>query len=346
VTVDDPTPTPDVDQLLARLAPPGWDPPAVREDERRGHRTVTLSAGPYTATFLPDLGMLGSSLTHDGDELLDRTGGVERYEEGHTTGLPLLHPWANRLEHLWYSSQGVHVDIEPRPPVHLLDGLPIHGTMTARTGWQVELAIVDSTRALLQTRFAFDTPDLLESFPFPHELALFVELNVDLLRVTTTLHATGDRPVPVSFGWHPYLRLPDVPRAELAVELPERVHLALDGRMLPTGEETAEPAETLWLGNKRDADLRRFDDLYRLTGGRELALVGRGRRLAVTLEDGYDHAQVYAPAGQTFVCLEPMTAPVNALVSGDHPVVDPGGTYRATFTVALTDVDRPAPPPL
>lgn len=331
-----PLSTDELDALLDRLEPPGWDPPSVREEEVRGRRTVTLGAGPYTATFLPDLGMLGSSLTFGGDEHLDLSGGLDRYADGHTTGLPLLHPWANRLAHLWYSSGGVHVDVDGAPPVHLLDGLPIHGTMTAQPGWQVELAIADSTRALLQTRFAFDRPDLLASFPFPHELALFIELNVDLLRVTTTLHATGDRPVPVSFGWHPYFRLPDVPRAELALELPDRRHLVLDGRMLPTGEGVDEPAETLWLGNKRDADLRRFDDLYHLTGRRELAVAGGGRRLAVTLEEGYEYAQVYAPAGQTFVCLEPMTAPIDALSSGEHPVVEPGGTYRATFTVAIS----------
>ena len=31
--------------------------------------------------------------------------------------------------------------------------------------------------------------------------------------ITTTLHATGERAVPVSFGFHPYLRLPGTDRA-------------------------------------------------------------------------------------------------------------------------------------
>jgi galactose mutarotase-like enzyme len=45
---------------------------------------------------------------------------------------------------------------------------------------------------------------------------------------------------------------------------------------------------------------------------------------------------VYAPAGQPFVCLEPMTAPTNALVTGDHRVVAPGGAFTARYAIRLT----------
>ena len=41
--------------------------------------------------------------------------------------------------------------------------------------------------------------------------------------------------------------------------------------------------------------------------------------MAVEFDAGYPFAQVYAPADAGFVCLEPMTAPANALISGDQP---------------------------
>ena len=47
-----------------------------------------------------------------------------------------------------------------------------------------------------------------------------MSLRSDLLTWSVTLTATGDVPVPVSFGWHPYLRLPGVPRAEWDLQLP------------------------------------------------------------------------------------------------------------------------------
>ena len=56
--------------------------------------------------------------------------------------------------------------------------------------------------------------ELLDLFPFPHELDMDVEVRGMRLEVRTTLRATGDRRVPVAFGYHPYFRLPDVPRAK------------------------------------------------------------------------------------------------------------------------------------
>jgi len=38
-----------------------------------------------------------------------------------------------------------------------------------------------------------------------------------------------------------------------------------------------------------------------------------GRRLLVHYGSGYRHAQVFAPPGGEFVCLEPMAAPTTAL---------------------------------
>ena len=53
---------------------------------------------------------------------------------------------------------------------------------------------------------------------------------------------------------------------------------------------------------------------------------------------GYPFAQVYAPSDDDVVAYEPMTAPTNALVAGgpDLPVLEPGGRYEATFSIAIT----------
>jgi len=47
-----------------------------------------------------------------GAELLDLSGGVARYEQGHQTGLPLLAPWANRLGGWRYEIDGVEVRVK------------------------------------------------------------------------------------------------------------------------------------------------------------------------------------------------------------------------------------------
>jgi aldose 1-epimerase len=289
---------------------------------------VSISSGPLEATFLPQLGMLGSSLRHRGEDLLALPGGLDGYRSGNVTGLPLLAPWANRLGARHYEVDGVVVDLDGLDLTTDAHGLPIHGTMTAQPGWEV----VAVSRHSLTARFDFGAhPDLLASFPFPHELRIEATVEAATLRVDTTLVPTGDRPVPVSFGYHPYLRLPGARRADIRLRLPQRRHVELGDRQLPTGRTHVEEAEDEPVGT------RTFDDLYELGDDRRLALAGNGRRVVVELGDGYGHAQVFTPPAAESICLEPMTAPVNALVDGAYAAAKPGASFTTTFWLRVHD---------
>jgi aldose 1-epimerase len=309
--------------------------PTVRMGMVDGEPSVTLAAGQLEASFMPGLGLLGTSLRHRGEELLALPGGVEGYRDGHVTGLPLLAPWANRLPGWRYRAAGVEVDLDGLDLHTDPGGLPIHGTLTAHRGWRLERLAADADRAVLEAGLDYgDWPELLAAFPFPHRLTVTFALQGASLAVTTTLAATGDRPVPVAFGWHPYLRLPGAPRAAWRLLLPSRTHLELDDRGLPTGKAADEPAEAAPVGE------RTFDDLYALDAdpaARRLGLEVAGRRLVVGYGDGYDHAQVFAPPGAEFVCLEPMTAPTAALATGATPLVAPGDSFRARFTIGVEE---------
>jgi aldose 1-epimerase len=287
---------------------------------------VTISSGPLEATFLPQLGMLGSSLRHRGEELLALPGGLDGYRKGNVTGLPLLAPWANRLGARRYEVEGIVVDLEGLDLTTDEHGLPIHGTMTARPGWE----LVAVSRRSLTARFDFGAhPDLMASFPFPHEFRIEASVEATTLRVDTTLAPTGDRPVPVSFGYHPYLRLPGAWREDVRLRLPQRRHGELDDRQLPTGQAKVEEAEDEPVGT------RTFDDLYELGDDRKLALTGGGRHLVLELGDGYGHAQVFTPPVADSICLEPMTAPVNALVDRTCALAAPGTSFTARFSLRV-----------
>ena len=309
--------------------------PTVRMGMVDGEPSVTLAAGQLEASFMPGLGLLGTSLRHRGEELLALPGGVEGYRDGHVTGLPLLATWANRLAGWRYRAAGVEVDLDGLDLHTDPGGLPIHGTLTAHRGWRLERLAADADRAVLEAGLDYgDWPELLAAFPFPHRLTVTATVEPSGLTVATELAATGERPVPVGFGWHPYLRLPGAPRAAWRLLLPHRAHLELDDRGLPTGAATAEPAQADPVGD------RTFDDLYALDGdpaGRRLGLEAAGRRLLVGFGPGYGHAQVFAPLEAEFVCLEPMTAPIAALAAGTTPLVQPGGSFTATFTVRVED---------
>ena len=63
-----------------------------------GEQGVRLSAGDLEAIVIPSAGMVVASLRSRGDELLGRADALAGWVDGaHTMGIPLLHPWANRI---------------------------------------------------------------------------------------------------------------------------------------------------------------------------------------------------------------------------------------------------------
>lgn len=290
------------------------------------------SSAHLDAAFAPGVGMVGASLRDRGAELLYRNGGLHRYARGGSTmGIPLLHPWANRLAGDRYRVNGTTVVLDPGSPLVQRDdrGLPIHGLLNGSPRWR-QVPPAEGWGLSAQLDFAA-YEDLLGAFPFPHRLRLDIALRRRTLTVRTTLTATGEVPVPVAFGFHPYLRLPDVPRERWHVALPAMRHLALDARSIPTGESRPMPAQAGRLGT------RTFDDGYvDVQRGAQFVLAGGARRITVRLDEGYPVAQVFAPAAADVICFEPMTAPPNALASGDRlTLVEPGRRYTATFSIAV-----------
>jgi aldose 1-epimerase len=312
-------------------------PPAARRGTLDGFRTVTLSAGELEASFAPGLGMAGVSLRHAGEELLDRREGLRAYaERGTVMGIPLLHPWANRLAGFEYAVDGRAVRLPAGPPLVRCEehGLPIHGLLSGSRDWRLQSVGAERDRVRLAATLAFDArAELLAAFPFPHVLALDATLDPGGLTIATTLTATGDVPVPVAFGFHPYLRLPGAARTTWVLDLPARRAIVGDARGIPTGRRAIEPATRLTLGT------RGFDDGFdRIPAGAELAVSGGGRRIAVRFLAGYPVAQIFSPPGAPFVCFEPMAAPTNALRSGDGlRRVAPGGSFTAVFRIDVTE---------
>jgi galactose mutarotase-like enzyme len=286
------------------------------------------------AELVPDAGMVCCSLTVAGAQLLDLTHGLEAYAtRGATMGIPLLYPWANRLAGSRYEAAGRSVllpDDGSRVPRDG-HGLPIHGVMPGLLRWSP--APRTDGDAQLAATLAWTSPDLLALFPFAHEVSLALDAHDDALTVAVTVRATADTAVPISFGFHPYLRLPSGSRTSWRVELPSIERLVLDQQMIPTGARTAVPptarafelADTSW------------DDGFSVSEQpARFAVSSDGWEVALELLEGYPFAQIFAPPGRDFICFEPMTAPANALRSGDAlPVLGPGEEYRAVFRIRV-----------
>ncbi|WAC91120.1 aldose 1-epimerase [Mycobacterium sp. Aquia_213] len=290
--------------------------------------TLRDPSSSLAAQFVPDAGMIGASLTDSGVELLGQRRGLDAYiEAGKTMGIPILYPWANRLGSNTYTAENVTVELTPGENGVRADpnGLPIHGTLAAYPDWRV---VAESANELTAEVDFGAQERLLASFPYPHLLTVSVRLAERTLTVRTTVTATGETAVPLCFGFHPYLRVPDAARSEWIIETPPLRHLSLDERGLPTGEFSEQPAKEEPLGDNT------FDDAYdQVADGAVFAVSGGGRRLEVQFEQGYSATQIFAPPGEDVVCFEPMTAPTDALSRGGYRTARPGEPAVAVFSI-------------
>jgi aldose 1-epimerase len=290
----------------------------------------TLVAGDLKAVFLPAHGMLGASLRYRGVELLGRVEDLEAAAaKGSSAGIPFLHPWANRLAEPGYRVLGQQVLLDPASPLLHLDehGLPMHGVPWSHLSW----AVIDAGQDFISARLDWSESDLLALFPFRHCVELAAGLRHDALTLETTLKAGSDGPVPVSFGFHPYLRLPDLSRTGWQLQLPEMRKLVLDEHGIPTGEETP------FGGFDGSLDELGFDDGFALPHEQaSFTVAAGGFRISVEFLQGYRYAQVFAPKDKEYLALEPMTAPTSALTTGRScKIVNPGEQFRAVFRIRI-----------
>jgi galactose mutarotase-like enzyme len=213
------------------------------------------AAGRLEATFVPGAGMLGWSLRHDAEELIGHPVSLKAYvKTGEPTGVALLHPWANRLAAPEHEIAGRRVRLDlAAPNVHTDEhGMPIHGLVAGSPRWEV----LEETAVRLAARLDFAAaPELRAGFPFAHTLELVAALADDALAIETTLRPTGEEPVPVAFGFHPYLRLPGLDRRDWIVELPVTRRMVLDDRMLPTGRASLSGSRRLHWATGRSTTL-------------------------------------------------------------------------------------------
>jgi aldose 1-epimerase len=288
------------------------------------------------AAFAPGANLVLHSLRLQGRELLAQNDGLAGYfEQATTMGIPLLHPWANRLSGFEYTAAGIAVALDRANPRSALDpnGLPIHGALPRLLQWEVVTMATGDGGARMHARLAWGrSHPAFGLFPFPHQLDYHALVTERTVEVGTRLEPTGDQAVPVCFGFHPYLRIPAPQRAQAEITLPVRRRLVLDEAMIPTGEiEAVEPGP-------RSLGASAFDDGFcDLPDGVRFVVAGDGGEMSLTFLHGYPFGQVYAPAGSDFICFEPMTAPTNALVRGGPglTVVGAGESYDAGFEVAV-----------
>jgi galactose mutarotase-like enzyme len=177
--------------------------------------------------------------------------------------------------------------------------------------WRLE-ALADGAGVQLQLA---DTEETLKAYPFKFLLTMEVRLAPRALEISTIVENRGDHTMPFSFGLHPYFNLSSLESVTFE-GLPDRCldHLTMEEA------STADQMERLADG---------IDLLVRPTGTVRLVDGAAGTSLELQLSHPLDLVVLWTEPPRAMVCIEPWSAPRQALLSGDRKLeLRPGANTR------------------
>jgi aldose 1-epimerase len=217
-------------------------------------------------------------------------------------GVPLLAPFANRLDETAFYANGkkYNFDLEAG---NIRSPIPIHGYVMSANAWRVIDVGADDSGAWVTSKLDFfRIPEYMHQFPFAHTLTMTYKLSDGALEVRTRIDNMAAEPMPVAIGYHPYFQLTDSVRDEWTLGAPAKTHWIRDDQKLPTGE--TEAADKFWGTDPKKIHLRDFSsvrisgvftDLVRDEQGRAtFSIQGARQAISVTVGPKYKAMFVYS----------------------------------------------------
>jgi len=291
---------------------------------------IRIAEGDLAVRIDPDFGNNAFSFEVRGHEILWKPEGWPQPSLG---GIPLLAPWANRIDGDAYSANGQRYQLNRSLENLRYDAnhLPIHGLLAFAGGWKT----VAQDAASVTSRLEFwRFPRWMAQFPFAHAIEITHRLQNGSLEIGTAVENLSQEPMPLAIGYHPYFQLTDSPREEWVVHLAAREHVTLSEKLVPTGE-----TRPIRFDDRFPLSGRALDDMFTGLTGDAFRLQGREQRILVRYGEKFPVAVVYAPRGQSLVCVEPMTALTNAFnldqagIKTGMQRIAPGETWRERFWI-------------
>jgi aldose 1-epimerase len=255
-------------------------------------------------------------------------------------GVPFLAPWGNRLNEPAFWANGKKYQFNLSLGNVSTRGLPIHGFLVTSPLWRVIEVSSDAQSAHVTSRLEFwRYPDFMAQWPFAQEYEMTYRLANGVLEVRTTVSNLSTEAMPVVIAFHPFYRIPDIPRDEWTAHIPARQAVITDDRLLPTGEFKPMDLPDSFPLKGRTLD-NGFTDLVRDADGRAVfSIESAGKKVEVLFGRNYPAAVVWEPAGREFICFEPMAGITNAVNlnhDGKYPAlqtVAPGAKWTESFWI-------------
>lgn len=276
------------------------------------------------------------------DELTDKPG---------HNGIPLLAPFANRLDEPAFYANGRKYTFDLELGNIRGGAIPIHGFVTGSKDWELVETKADAGAVWVTSRLDFHrNPQYMKQFPFAHAISVTYRLADGALEVRTRLDNASREPMPVAIGFHPYFELTESSRDDWTLSIPAKTHWLLAPNKIPTGQ--TQPIEKLF-PNPRMVALKGltlddgFSDLERDPQGRGVVtLTGKNQQIDVLLGPKFKVVLVYLPqvpaAGASkrgSVAIEPMAGVTNSMnlahkgLYPDLQSIPPNGSWEESFWI-------------
>jgi aldose 1-epimerase len=289
---------------------------------------TTTSSGELQAT-ITSLAAGIRTLTLGGVDLVPSFGEDQSPPSG--SGIVLV-PWPNRIR----DGKWTHGDVEHQLAITepKLNNA-IHGLLryTAYTPVAKERDSV--------TLAATVYPQ--SGYPYLLDTAVHYELMSDGLKVTHFIENAGAEPAPVAIGTHPFLKIGDVPTADLELRLSAHSHFEVDDRLLPVAEVPVDGTQWDFRDGRPVSEFPLDDAFGEVTGDdgevEHTLTAPDGRSVGIWADEDFAYVQVFTTTtkypGEDFaVAVEPMTAPAEAFNSGRGlRWLDPGEQWKASWGI-------------
>lgn len=249
---------------------------------------MRIERGDWALGLRPDLGASITSLTWRGRDVL-RSAPDDLDSPLAASSFPLA-PYANRIDGGAFAFEGRAVRLPAMPG---FEPHALHGV-----GWRSRWTVLRLDDGTIELALATEAaPEWSWAWAATHRLTL----SEDGLEMSLSLANTDAAAMPAGLGLHPYFAVEAATRLQLSAP---RVWLT-DAREIP--ERLAAAGELIdWSEGVAVAKAPLVDHAYADWDGR-VALLHDGWRVDLTASPNARWTQVYAPRGENFVCVEPVT---------------------------------------
>ncbi|MDF5720775.1 MAG: aldose epimerase [Rhizonema sp. PD37] len=246
---------------------------------------------------LPDRGGIITSWSVEGQEILyldkERLANPQLSVRG---GVPILFPICGNLPDDTYTHNGKQYTLKQHGFARDLPWEPVAQEKASLT---LVLNSNEQTRAV---------------YPFDFKVAFTYQLTDNSLEIRQQYTNLSSEPMPFSTGFHPYFLAPD--KNQLQLEIPSQ-------KYQPKGSKEIHSFDGTFDFNTEEIDVA-FGQL----SGTSTSVTDTNRQMKLTIDydEIFSTLVFWTVKGKDFYCLEPWSAPRNALNTGENlTVVQPKG---------------------